>query len=174
MLAAVLRITRVFCLEYNTSSYAGLDNKGGELYGQANQIAHEAIQALRTVHSYNLQSRVASLYRSMLSGPQQQSNKNALRSGAAFGFSQCVMFGVYALAFWYGGILVEDNEMNLEQMLKVFFAILLATMGISQAQVAFPDVAKGKKAVARVFRGAYISACFCSSAYFGMDIQSHL
>ena len=68
------------------------------------------------------------------------------------------MFWVYALAFWYGGRLVESGEMNLESTLKVFFSILLATVGISQAQVAFPDVSKGSKAVARVFRGALLIA----------------
>ena len=36
-------------------------------------------------------------------------------------------------------------------MLKVFFAILLAAMGISQARVAFPDLSKAAGAVPRVF-----------------------
>lgn len=75
------------------------------------------------------------------------------------------MFAVYALGFWYGGRLVSDGEMDFDEMLKVFFAILLATMGISQAQIAFPDAAKGKKAVARIFRGAPspLSLCIVAS-----------
>lgn len=76
------------------------------------------------------------------------------------------MFGVYALGFWYGGTLVNDGEMSFDEMLKVFFSILLATMGISQAQIAFPDAAKGKKAVARVFRGA--AAAMCPPALCGV------
>lgn len=36
-------------------------------------------------------------------------------------------------------------------MLKVFFAILLAAMGISQARVTFPDISKAAGAVPRVF-----------------------
>lgn len=74
------------------------------------------------------------------------------------GFLQAMMFAVYALGFWYGGTLVDKGEMSFEEMLKVFFAILLATMGISQAQIAFPDAAKGKKAVARIFRGPSLHA----------------
>ena len=42
------------------------------------------------------------------------------------------MQAVYALGFWYGGGLVASGEMNLKDMLKVFFAILLAAMGIAQ------------------------------------------
>lgn len=67
---------------------------------------------------------------------------------------QALIFAVDALGFWYGGTLVEDGDMSFQQMLKVFFSIILATMGISQAQIAFPDVAKGQSAVARIFRGA--------------------
>lgn len=44
--------------------------------------------------------------------------------------------------------------MDLEAMLTVFYAILLSTMGLGDAQMAFPKVAQGKNAVARVFRGA--------------------
>lgn len=36
-------------------------------------------------------------------------------------------------------------------MLKVFFAILLAAMGISQARETFPDITKASGAVQRVF-----------------------
>ena len=114
--------------------------------------------ALRTVASYNMQTRVAGLYRSMLAGPNKRSVQNALKSGAAFGASQCIMFLFYALAFWFGGKEFNKGRQSLEEMLKVFFSILLASMGISQAQVAFPDVAKGKSAVARIFRGAHSAA----------------
>lgn len=72
--------------------------------------------------------------------PQQQCHINKA--------SDCVLL-------WcrYGGKLVEDGEMDLEAMLTVFYAILLSTMGMADAQMAFPKVAHGKQAVARVFRG---------------------
>lgn len=54
----------------------------------------------------------------------------------------------------YGGKLVDEGEMDIEAMLTVFYSVLLSTMGVSEAQMAFPNVAKGKRAVARVFRGA--------------------
>ena len=124
------------------------------LFAQANQTAHEGIMALRTVASYNMQQQVASIYKEMLSGPNKRSYSNAIKSGMAFGASQGIMFWFYAIAFWFGGIMVRKGRMDSTDMLKVFFAILLASMGISQAQIFFPDVAKGKTAVARIFRGA--------------------
>jgi ABC-type multidrug transport system fused ATPase/permease subunit len=133
---------------------AGLDNKGAQLFAAANQTAHEGIMALRTVASYNMQASVAAIYRRMLEEPNKRSNKNALWSGMSFALSQFIMFQFYALAFWYGGRQARRGDMQFVDMLKVFFSILLASMGISQAQIAFPDVAKGKSAVARIFRGA--------------------
>lgn len=74
---------------------AGLDNKSGKLFGQANQTANEAVQALRTVHSYNLQARVTALYRSLLAAPNKKSVSNAIFSGAAVGVSQ-VLYAYHA------------------------------------------------------------------------------
>jgi ABC-type multidrug transport system fused ATPase/permease subunit len=149
-------------LFFKYSPPAGLSNGSETLFDSANQTAYESVQALRTVQSYNLQGRVVAIYNSLLALPNKRSLSNALSSGAALGGGQGVMFWVYAFAFWYGGTLVEKGEMDLESTLMVFFAILLATMGISQAQIAFPDVSKGSKAVARVFRGVVLAVC-CSA-----------
>lgn len=43
------------------------------------------------------------------------------------------------------------GEMSFKDMLKVFFTILLAAMGISQARDTFPDITKASGAVQRVF-----------------------
>ena len=137
---------------------AGLSNGSERLFDTANQTAYESIQALRTVQSYNLQDRVIALYNKLLCKPNRQSLVNALSSGAALGFGQSIMFWVYAFVFWYGGTLVTKGEMEGEETLTVCFSILLVTMGISQAQVAFPDLSKGSKAVARVFRGVTLPA----------------
>lgn len=134
---------------------AGLDNKGGKLFALANQTANEGIAALRTVHSYNMQDKVVRIYGAMLAGPNKRSARNALSSGTALGAGQCIMFLFYALAFWYGGREILAGRMTPLEMLKVFFSLLLASMGVSQAQLMFPDVAKGKTAVARIFRGAW-------------------
>jgi ATP-binding cassette, subfamily B (MDR/TAP), member 1 len=138
---------------------AGTTKESDTLFDSANQTAYESVQALRTVQSYNLQGRVVELYNSLLAVPNKRSQNNAIFSGAALGGGQGMMYWVYAFAFWYGGTLVEKGEMDLESTLMVFFAVLLATMGIGQAQVAFPDVSKGSKAVARVFRGT-LAHCY--------------
>ena len=141
------------------------------------------------------------MYDTILASPLKRTLRNALAAGAALGAGQGLMFWVFALAFWYGGQLVESGEMTLSNTLKVLaslcrfnvkdaavasfayfsdslcmrwsqivgrsvarhesnacvqvsMSLLFATIGISQAQLRFPEVANGSKAVARVFRGA--------------------
>ena len=120
--------------------------------------------ALRTVHSYNLQSKVAHIYSDMLSEINSRAASAAFKAGVLFGLSEGIMLWFYAIAFWFGGGEIEKGRMNLEQMLKVFFAILVSSMGIGQAQMSFPDLAKGKSAVQRMFRGtaSCASACHCA------------
>lgn len=142
------------CAPGSLYTSAGLSNGSEEVFDGANQTAYDSIQALRTVQSYNLQARVVAAYNRLLVKPCRRSLYHAISSGVALGVGQGTMLWVYALSFWYGGKLVERGEMDLESTLKVFLSFLLATMGISQAQIAFPDISKGARAVARVFRGA--------------------
>jgi len=50
-----------------------------------------------------------------------------------FGVSFFIIFCTYALAFWYGGKEVDDGNINVDEMLRVFFAILLGAMGAANA-----------------------------------------
>ena len=47
-------------------------------------------------------------------------------AGIGFGFSQFAMFGVYALAFWFGAIQVKNGENTFEQILKVSAGCVVA------------------------------------------------
>jgi ATP-binding cassette, subfamily B (MDR/TAP), member 1 len=96
---------------------------------------------------------VVATYHKLLAVPKKRSLRTSFGAGAAVGAGQSIMFLSYALAFWYGGRLVDTGEMTLEKMLKVFFSVLFALSGVSQSQLVFPDLAKGSSAVKRLFRG---------------------
>lgn len=133
---------------------AGFDNKGATYFALANQTANESITALRTVNSFNMQDRVVRLYARMLRAPNRRSAHNAFGAGAALGVGQAAIFLFDALGFWYGGEQVLEDRVTPVEMLKVVSVLLFAAMGASQAQIGFPDVAHGKAATARLFRGA--------------------
>ena len=122
-----------------------------ESFAQANATAAEAFNSARTVAAFGMEDQVAALYRRSLEDPTKEARKRNNYAGLGFGSSQFVVFGVYALAFWYMGLDITRGYSSFEDALKAFMAIFMAAMGIAQAQVYFPDVAKGRAAVQRVF-----------------------
>ena len=56
-----------------------------------------------------------------------------------------------ALAFWYGGWLVDHGEVSPGAVFKTFFAVMFMGMGGAQASIAFPALSKASDAVKSVF-----------------------
>ena len=117
----------------------------------ADQIATEAFRSIRVVQAFNLQDSVEALWEDFSAADARGKAKRAHVTGIGFGFSQFAMFAIYSLAFWYGGKKVQSGDLTLEQMFKVFFAVLMGAMGAGNTQMAFPDAAKAGSAVKRVF-----------------------
>jgi ATP-binding cassette subfamily B (MDR/TAP) protein 1 len=71
--------------------------------------------------------------------------------GAGYGIGQFFVYCMYSLAFWYGGQLVTSGKATPNDILQVFLPIFMAAFGAGQAQMYFPDVARGRAAATRVF-----------------------
>ena len=89
------------------------------MFDRANQTATEAFASIRTVAAFSLARPLCDLYRNLLVAPSRMSARRAHTSGIGFGYSQFVIFALYALAFWYGGKLVAEGTMELDNLLKV-------------------------------------------------------
>jgi ATP-binding cassette, subfamily B (MDR/TAP), member 1 len=131
--------------------FVGFTSDADKLFSEANQIAAEALGSIRTIAAFSLQDKISNLYHQGMAGPEKEIMKRANTSGGGFGFSQFVMFAVYALAFWFGGQQISEGNLSFDDMLRAFFSIMLAAFGLAQAQMGFPDVGKAGAAVQRVF-----------------------
>uniref|UniRef100_A0A061SI39 ATP-binding cassette, subfamily B (MDR/TAP), member 1 n=1 Tax=Tetraselmis sp. GSL018 TaxID=582737 RepID=A0A061SI39_9CHLO len=118
----------------------------------ADQVAMESFRNIRIVQAFNLQDSITDLWERHSTADAMAKSKRAHVTGIGFGVSQFSMFAVYSLAFWYGGQQVKDGEMSFDEMLKVFFAVLLGATGASNAQMSFPDAHKASDAAKRIFR----------------------
>ncbi len=143
----ILSIATIFQTKFIT----GFSSEADTLYNDANQIASEAMGSIRTISAFGMEDQICDLYNAGMVGPEKQVQKKSNFAGAGFGFSQFVMFALYALAFWFGAQEVSKGHMTFEDMLKAFFSILLGSIGLAQAQMAFPDMSKSGAAVQRVF-----------------------
>jgi ATP-binding cassette subfamily B (MDR/TAP) protein 1 len=126
-------------------------SKEEETFARANQTASEAFSAIRTISAFNMQDQMAELYRKNLEKPTAESRKRAWWAGLGFAFAQFIMYGLYSVAFWYMGLEISRGYSSFEDALRAFFAVFMAAFGFAQAQLYFPDVAKGSAATQRVF-----------------------
>jgi len=63
----------------------------------------------------------------MLAAPLSQDSKSCVYSAAGQGVVQLVTFGFYALAFYYGGKLINEGEATFEEFMKVCPCCFLQT-----------------------------------------------
>eukprot|EP00887_Chlorella_sp_A99_P001633 scaffold8.g1633.t1 len=125
-----------------------------DAFNTANVIASEGMSNIRVVAALTLEARLQRLYQEGVDPVIRQLTCTALIEGIGFGASFFIIFSSYALAFWFGGQLIEKGQATAADITTAsppILGIFMAALGMSQAQNQFPDVAKGKAAVGRVF-----------------------
>ena len=57
--------------------------------------------------------------------------------GFSTGFLYLCLFGTYALAFWYGAVLImePDSGYSIGVVLTVFFSVIIGAFGIAQVKI---------------------------------------
>ncbi|KAI8896054.1 ATP-binding cassette transporter ABC4 [Globomyces pollinis-pini] len=102
------------------------------LYSSAGNIAEESISAVRTVTAFNSQKKVSNLYNNSLAGARSEGIKKSITTGTGLGFLMFFIYCSYAIAFWYGHILLQDNEITVGNVVNVFFAVLIGAFSLGQ------------------------------------------
>ncbi|KAI5331896.1 hypothetical protein L3X38_022022 [Prunus dulcis] len=122
------------------------------MYEEASQVANDAIGSIRTVASFCSEKKVMDAYQKKCDAPMKQGVRLGVVSGAGFGFSFFLMFCTNALIFYVGAVLVKHGQATFEQVFKVFFALTMSAMGVSQATGMAPDSNKAKDSAASIFQ----------------------
>ncbi|CAK7327444.1 unnamed protein product [Dovyalis caffra] len=121
------------------------------MYEEASQVANDAVRNIRTVASFCSEEKVMELYRKSCEGPMKTGIRLGLVSGMGFGLSFFLLFTVYATSFYSGSRLVSAGHTTFAEVFRVFFALTMASFGISQTSSLAPDLMKAKGAAASVF-----------------------
>ncbi|XP_032895781.1 ATP-dependent translocase ABCB1-like [Amblyraja radiata] len=101
-------------------------------YAKAGAVAEEALSSIRTVVAFGGQKKEVDRYLKNLIEGHKLGIKKAISSNVAIGFNYLIMFGCYALAFWYGSTLVLDEDYTIGTVLTVFFAVIIGAISIGQ------------------------------------------
>ncbi|KAJ8623580.1 hypothetical protein MRB53_032109 [Persea americana] len=121
------------------------------MYEEASQAANDAVGSIRTVASFCAEEKVMELYKRKCEGPTKTGIKQGVISGIGFGLSFFLLFCVYATSFYAGVRLVEDGKTTFTKVFRVFFALTMAAIGVSQSSSLAPDAAKVKASTSSIF-----------------------
>ncbi|XP_039128461.1 ABC transporter B family member 11-like isoform X2 [Dioscorea cayenensis subsp. rotundata] len=120
-------------------------------YEEASQVATDAVGSIRTVASFSAEDKVMDLYKKKCEAPTKAGVRQGLVSGIGFGLSFFLLYCVYALCFYAGARLVGAGKTTFGKVFRVFLALSMAAVGISQSSSLAPDSSKAKTATASVF-----------------------
>jgi ATP-binding cassette, subfamily B (MDR/TAP), member 1 len=93
--------------------------QSAELTNAAEGLATEAIVNYKVVAAFNLQDPVYDAYAVRADTVKSLSSKGAVLQGIGGGFIFFMLFGIYALAFWFGGQLTKNDPENFNNVIIV-------------------------------------------------------
>ncbi|XP_078573255.1 ATP-dependent translocase ABCB1-like isoform X7 [Branchiostoma floridae x Branchiostoma japonicum] len=120
-------------------------------YAKAGGVAEEVLSSMRTVAAFGGEKKEEKRYNVHLVEAMRMGVKKAISAGAGMGVTFLVMFGVYALAFWYGSDRVRAGEYTPGGFLITFFCVVIGAMSLGQAAPNIESFAKAKGAAAFVY-----------------------
>ncbi|KAL5700599.1 ABC-type xenobiotic transporter [Ranunculus cassubicifolius] len=129
----------------------GFSGDAKRMYEEASQVANDAVGSIRTVASFCAEEKVMQLYKKKCEGPMKTGVRQGLISGIGFAASFFLLYCVYAASFYAGARLVDAGKTNFTNVFRVFFALTMAAIGISQSSSFSPDSSKASSSTASIF-----------------------
>uniref|UniRef100_A0A915ANQ4 Uncharacterized protein n=1 Tax=Parascaris univalens TaxID=6257 RepID=A0A915ANQ4_PARUN len=121
-------------------------------YGKAGAIAEEVIMGIRTVISFNGQTKEVSRYQSRLQGAAKFGIRKAFLIAFGSSWIFCLIFVAMGVAFWYGTQLFINNEITAGTVFATFWAVMGGTVAIGQAAPQLGAVMGARTAATNIFK----------------------
>ncbi|KAK3161660.1 hypothetical protein QOZ80_1BG0079860 [Eleusine coracana subsp. coracana] len=129
----------------------GFSEDAKMLYEDAGQVATDAVSSIRTVASFCAEKRVMIMYDHKCNASKNQGVRTGIVGGLGFGFSYLMLYLTYGLCFYVGAQFVRQGKSTFGDVFKVFFALMMATIGISQTSAMASDSTKAKDSAISIF-----------------------
>uniref|UniRef100_A0A8C1KVU7 ATP-binding cassette sub-family B member 5 n=1 Tax=Cyprinus carpio TaxID=7962 RepID=A0A8C1KVU7_CYPCA len=123
-------------------------------YAKAGAVAEEILVAIRTVVAFNGQKKAVEKYEKNLIEAKNFGVKKAITTNVSMGLTQFIIFGTYALAFWYGTKLSVDEPENysIGRVIIVFFSVMIGSFSLGQGAPNLESIAKARGAAYEVYK----------------------
>ncbi|KAM7420780.1 hypothetical protein PAMA_015143 [Pampus argenteus] len=126
-------------------------SKEQSAYAKAGAVAEEVLSAVRTVFAFSGQDREIKRYQKNLEDAKNMGIKKAISANIAMGFTFMMIYMSYALAFWYGSILILNKEYTIGTVLTVFFVVLIGAFTLGQTSPNIQSFASARGAAYKVY-----------------------
>jgi ATP-binding cassette subfamily B (MDR/TAP) protein 1 len=118
---------------------------------ECSKLAVEAVANLRTVTAFSSQDRILCLFDRAQEAPCKESIRQSWFAGLGLSTSMSLLRCVWALTFWYGGILMDKHRITSKALFQTFLILIGTGRVIADAGSMTTDLAKGADAVTSVF-----------------------
>ncbi|XP_044861604.1 ATP-dependent translocase ABCB1-like [Mauremys mutica] len=146
LLAAAAAVGSIFLASFTTKELSA--------YARAGAVAEEILTSIRTVVAFNGQMKALAKYDVNLENARKVGVKKSITTYTSLGFTEFILFGAYALAFWYGTKLTVEEKENYDigRVLIVFFSVLLGAFSLGQGSPHLESVANARGAAYEVYK----------------------
>ncbi|KAM3239987.1 hypothetical protein ACQJBY_053588 [Aegilops geniculata] len=129
----------------------GFGEEAKVMYEDASQVATDAVGSIRTIASFCAEKRVVTTYNKKCEALRKQGIQSGIVGGLGFGFSFMVLYFTIALCFYVGAQFVRQGKATFADVSKVFFALVFATVGVSNASALASNATKAKDSAISIF-----------------------
>ncbi|XP_039381991.1 ATP-dependent translocase ABCB1-like isoform X2 [Mauremys reevesii] len=123
-------------------------------YARAGAVAEEILTSIRTVVAFNGQMKALAKYDVNLENARKVGVKKSITTYTTLGFTEFILFGAFALAFWYGTKLTVEEKENYDigRVLIVLFSLLRGTFFLGQGSPYLESIASARGAAYEVYK----------------------
>jgi len=137
-----------------------IQNESQSWYAKAAAIVEECLYAMRTVVAFGGEQRELKKFSAALVETRRGGVKNGFKVGAGMGYTMCIVFLGYALAFWFGMTLRYNDEINpatgeLWQpgtIMAIFFCIFIGSFMIGNLDPSVKAMKAAQQGAGRFFQ----------------------
>lgn len=129
--------------KYTTQSL-GFISKSGTL-------VEEVVSSIRTVHAFGTRLILGDKFSTYVQKSRKAGLKSALCEGIGLSLMFFTIYSAYALAFFYGAILMTEGRADAGLVINVFMSILIGSFSMAMLAPELQAVSKGQAAAAKLF-----------------------
>jgi ATP-binding cassette subfamily B (MDR/TAP) protein 1 len=111
---------------------------------EASKLSYDAFTGVETVKCFNGQSSTYWRFSSCIKEAARSYLKLAVLSSLQVGVTQLMSFAMFVQGFWFGSSLVESGQLSSGEVLRTFWACLIAIQSIEEIVNQLPALERGK------------------------------